>query len=73
MHFYCIVSTNISSKTLHFLPDLKAEIKAANKKVMDVFAAQDAVGMSKLYTEDCKLMPAGMDVQCGREGETLPN
>lgn len=39
---------------------------------MDAFAKQDATALSKLYTEDCKLMPTGADVVNGREGEATP-
>ena len=36
---------------------------------MAVFDSGDAEGLSKLYTEECKVMPTGAPVQCGRKGE----
>ena len=36
---------------------------------MAAFDSGDAEGLSKLYTEDCKVMPTGAPVQCGRKGE----
>ena len=47
---------------------LRDEIEAANKKFMACFKAQDANALSMLYTEDCKVMATGMDVQTGRQG-----
>ena len=47
------------------------EIVAANKNFMAAFDGGDAEGLSKLYTEDCKVLPSGAPVQCGRKGEWL--
>ena len=35
---------------------------------MKAFDDGDLTALSQLYTEDCKLMPSGTDVQVGREG-----
>ena len=50
---------------------LWADIEAANVKFMDAFKTGDATQVAKLYTEDCKVMPTGADVQLGRDGKLL--
>ena len=47
---------------------LADEIKAANEKFMSRYASGDMKSLSQLYVEDCKIMPAGMDVVEGRAG-----
>ena len=51
---------------------LQGEIEAVNIKFMDAVAAQDPTAVSKIYTEDCRLSPPGMDVVIGREGAKVP-
>ena len=45
------------------------EIKARNQNFMKWFEEGNTEALSGLYTEDCKMMPAGCDVLVGREGE----
>ena len=45
-----------------------SEIESVNQKFMEAFGKQDAIALSLLYTEDCKLMPTGTDVLFGRGG-----
>lgn len=51
------------------MADLQAMILANHKKFMDAYNANDMDALSKLYTEDCKLMPTGFDTMVGHEGE----
>ncbi len=44
----------------------KAEIEAANKEFMALFAATDSIGMANLYTQDAKLMMNGAPAVSGR-------
>ena len=38
---------------------------------MDCFDNKDAMGIGKLYTEDCKIMPPGADCMMGRECKSM--
>ena len=38
---------------------------------MAAFAKGDAVAISELYTEDCKVMPTGSDTLTGRNGNSF--
>ena len=44
----------------------KAEIEAANKEFMALFAATDSVGVANLYTQDAKFMITGAPAVSGR-------
>eukprot|EP00058_Branchiostoma_floridae_P018138 XP_002603627.1 hypothetical protein BRAFLDRAFT_101357 [Branchiostoma floridae] len=48
--------------------DLKALIATYNEKFMAGFKANDMKGLADMYTEDCKIMPTGMETMIGREG-----
>ena len=48
---------------------LKDEIEAANVKFMSAFASGNATNLGPLYTENCRLMPTGVDVMIGRDGK----
>lgn len=56
---------------VHYNSDLKQEIESNNQKFMDAFAKQDPSGIAALYTEDCKIMPQGVDVMMGKDCEPL--
>jgi len=45
----------------------KAEIEAANKEFMALFAATDSVGVANLYTQDAKFMMNGAPSFSGKE------
>lgn len=45
---------------------VKAEIEAANKKFMDMFAAGDSVGIASSYTTDARFMSEGAPAVEGR-------
>ena len=53
------------------LAALKAELEAVNAKIMALFRKRDAAVLSKMYTEDCSMMPAGSDVVKGRDGKCI--
>ena len=42
------------------------EMNVHNEKFVSYFNKNDMKALSELYTEDCKLMPPGSDVQEGR-------
>ena len=66
-HFYiCPSSPSMSSAAT-----LADEIKAANERFMARYGSGDMKSLSLLYTEDCKIMPTGSDVQEGR-ASTVP-
>ena len=48
------------------LATAKAEIVAANKEFMALFAATDSVGVANLYTQDAKFMITGAPAVSGR-------
>lgn len=49
------------------LTTAKAEIEAANKEFMALFAATDSVGVANLYTHDAKFMMNGAPAFSGKE------
>ena len=53
----------------HHTTGLKQEIESNNQKFMDAFAKHDPSGIAALYTEDCKIMPQGVDVMFGKDCE----
>ena len=44
------------------------QMQKLNKAFMKAFEDQDAESIGPMYTEDCKVMPAGKDVIIGRNG-----
>ena len=51
--------------------DMLDQIDKINKAFMKAFEDQNAEAMRPLFTEDCKIMPAGRDVLFGRKGMYL--
>ena len=50
-------------------PDLRSEIEDASARFTEAFNRQDAEVVSQLYTEDCALMPTGVDIINGRKSQ----
>ena len=50
-------------------PDLRSEIEDASARFTEAFNRQDAEAVSQLYTEDCALMPTGVDIINGRKSQ----
>ncbi|PIK47399.1 hypothetical protein BSL78_15733 [Apostichopus japonicus] len=47
---------------------IKEEIEAADRKLENCFGSADFVGLSNLYTEDCKVLATGSPMLEGHEG-----
>ena len=55
--------------TYETIDEMKEHVSKSNSKWMELFKAKDYVGVSKLYTTDCKMLVSGCELMVGREGE----
>ena len=50
---------------------MKAEIDATNLQFGELMKTKNAKGLAELYAKNCKVMPPGGAVICGKEGEKI--
>ena len=65
---------NISPRNqlLTFLfTDARAEICAANQRFGEIMKTKDTQSLTEFYARDCKIMPPGGTVICGRDGKYI--
>ena len=52
----------------HFISEVRRHIEESNKKIMDAYEKRNISGVAEMYTEDCRVMPAGGHILVGRDG-----
>ena len=66
--YYGLLGSVVNILLLVLFQALFDEIQARNAEFMKRWASGDMESLSKLYAEDCKLMPTGCDTLVGRQG-----